>query len=57
MMDNASRSAARFSIIKASHSSFVSLLEQVTKEECEAFIIENLAADRLALSIIEPGRK
>ena len=35
----------------------VSLLEQVTKEECEAFIIENLAAERLALSIIEPGRK
>lgn len=32
------------------------MLESVTKKECEDFITENLAAGRLALSVIEPGK-
>ncbi len=34
----------------------VEILESVTKEECEDFITENLAADRLALAVVKPGK-
>lgn len=32
------------------------MLERITKEDCEGFIRENLAPEKLALSIIEPER-
>jgi len=34
----------------------LSVLETITKKECEDFITENLSSDRLAISIIEPKR-
>ena len=33
------------------------LSTQITKEECEAFVRENLTADRLAISVIDSGDK
>ena len=33
------------------------ILESVTKEECERFIVENLAADRLAMSVVLPVKQ
>ena len=35
----------------------VALLEQVTKRECEEFVTEKLAPERLAISIIAPGKE
>ena len=35
----------------------VALLEQVTKRECEDFVTEKLAPERLAISIIAPGKE
>ena len=35
----------------------ISLLDTVAKEECEAFVRENLAPERLAISIIEPVKE
>ena len=32
------------------------MLERITKEDCEGFIRENLAPEKLAMSIIEPER-
>ena len=35
----------------------VALLEGVTKAECEAFVCEKLAPERLALAVIAPGKE
>lgn len=35
----------------------VALLESITKAECEAFVTEKLASERLALAIIAPGKE